>query len=70
MHEEGNGLYSFYSMDPSVTFRMLLNLQMTEEYFTRPSDTNKWMKTIALGFCNIPIAVKNRAHSLVFIGLR
>ena len=70
MHEEGNGLYSFYNVDLNPTFRILLDLQMTEEYFTWPSDTNKWMKTIALGFCNISMAVKNRAHSIVFIGLR
>lgn len=48
----------------------LTHLQMTEEYLTWPSDTNKWMKTIALRFCNISMAVKNRAHSIVFIGLR
>ena len=70
MHEEGNGLYSFFCMDLSVTFRMLLDLQMTELYFTWSSDTKKWMKTIALGSCNIPVAVKNRADSIVFIGLR
>ena len=59
--------YEVYNFPSCQCFHV--NEQMSLDYFTWPSDTNKWVKTIALGFCDISMAVKNRAHANVF-GLR